>query len=593
MEVNIKENGQYSFTLLAGSICQNPDKLPPKNKGHKKVVDIVRKRFNLIDKEPFNESYWHIKEPISCSNVSEAIELVYPYAQTPWRDWKVTTKGKLKGHSFRNVKEYYEISINDTATEWQHEYELKKTIESDYTKLKNAVELCEELLKMDDLSKVKVKLYGRSNKEIYIEEPLKFTPAKQEDIIAWLHKAQEKMFDRISNFEYFFELRRPSESQYTRYEYFDELLSALGDDVKDCIVRIGIKNSLNIEPFEKKLKETLPKPKTLLEMLKKGIKKSKDMPDKSKSDKIIASHQYKRSLFINKKTFKVKPLAKLFVTEPQKILALLKRKKNIILQGAPGVGKTFTAKKLAELFITQEVNELGNERPKNFIHPKKHTTFVQFHQSTSYEDFVQGFRPKEAGGFELVKGTFYKTCEKARENPSIPHVLLIDEINRGNLSKIFGELLMLIEADKRGDAHALNLLYEPDKTFSVPENLYIIGMMNTADRSLALIDYALRRRFAFFTLEPQLDEAKKVCNESLHTLIDVVKKLNDAIKEDPSLGKGFQIGHSYFLQKGVTAEEIVTYELIPLLEEYWFDNGTKLQEWTEHLKKWTEKLESQ
>jgi Cdc6-like AAA superfamily ATPase len=201
--------------------------------------------------------------------------------------------------------------------------------------------------------------------------------------------------------------------------------------------------------------------------------------------------------------------------EQDKILALLKRKKNIILQGAPGVGKTFTAKKLAELFITQEVNELGNERPKNFIHPKKHTTFVQFHQSTSYEDFVQGFRPKEAGGFELVKGTFYKTCEKARENPSIPHVLLIDEINRGNLSKIFGELLMLIEADKREDDHALNLLYEPDKTFSVPKNLYIIGMMNTADRSLALIDYALRRRFAFFTLEPQLDKAKAACVENV------------------------------------------------------------------------------
>ncbi len=217
-------------------------------------------------------------------------------------------------------------------------------------------------------------------------------------------------------------------------------------------------------------------------------------------------------------------------------------------------------------------------------------SMVQFHQNYSYEDFIQGYRPVE-NGFKLESGSFYKFCKAAEIDDERPYFFIIDEINRGNLSKIFGELMMLIECDKRGDK--LKLLYK-DEWFTVPKNIRIIGMMNTADRSLAMIDYALRRRFAFFDVAPAFDSdgfkqylAEKN-NNKLDKLILVIKTLNDTISSDESLGDGFRIGHSYFCtNKEITdrlLQSIVEYEIIPLIKEYWFDEPTKVRDWTANLR---------
>ena len=266
--------------------------------------------------------------------------------------------------------------------------------------------------------------------------------------------------------------------------------------------------------------------------------------------------------------------------EYDSIVAVLERKKNIILEGAPGVGKTFIAKRLAYSLI-------GNKDDSKI-------KIIQFHQNYSYEDFIEGYRPIEKG-FELKTGIFYNFCEQAKKDPKNNYYMIIDEINRGNLSKIFGELLMLIENDKRGLDYKLTLAYSKEE-FYVPENLYIIGLMNTADRSLALIDYALRRRFSFIRIEPQFNSEKfikefnKKFDEQFNTLIDIIKEINNDIQNDKSLGSGFEIGHSYFLpklkdEKGnkKDLEDIIKFEIIPLLEEYWYDDESTLIKWKESL----------
>ena len=274
-------------------------------------------------------------------------------------------------------------------------------------------------------------------------------------------------------------------------------------------------------------------------------------------------------------------LKDLFLSEAdlKSVIETAKRKKNIILQGPPGVGKTFVSKRLAYLLM-------GEKDPSR-------VEFVQFHQSYSYEDFVQGWRPNSEGGFNLKSGSFYEFCRKARSDLARPHVFIIDEINRGNLSKIFGELLMLIESDKRGLENAIKLTYSESEAdrFSVPENVFIIGLMNTADRSLAIVDYALRRRFAFFNLPPQLESVKfEAVITKAGGSADLVKKirvriggLNQVIgNERRDLGPGFQIGHSYFCPASRISSDaewylsIINTEIKPLIEEYWFDSPEKV-----------------
>ena len=240
---------------------------------------------------------------------------------------------------------------------------------------------------------------------------------------------------------------------------------------------------------------------------------------------------------------------------------------------------------------------------------------VQFHQSYAYEDFVQGYRPTVSGGFERKNGVFHRFCERARAKTRTPHVFIIDEINRGNLSRIFGELLMLIESDKRSEEYAVSLTYaDPsEKRFHIPANVHILGMMNTADRSLALVDYALRRRFAFAKLEPAYGtefgrgamgdhlrslDPNPVPAELVKRIIKRMAALNAEIEKDTELGRGFRIGHSYFVpgedvppDGGVPPafddewyETIVDTQIAPLLKEYWFDSPEKVSSEVDRLK---------
>lgn len=278
-------------------------------------------------------------------------------------------------------------------------------------------------------------------------------------------------------------------------------------------------------------------------------------------------------------------LDELFMTQEQfsAILDALARKKNVILQGAPGVGKTFVARRIA----WARLGEKDNTRVQ----------MVQFHQSYAYEDFVQGWRPQESG-FGLQDGVFHRFCKKAAADPARDYVFIIDEINRGNLSKVFGELMMLVEADKRGPDYAVPLAYSPEP-FYVPENLYLLGMMNTADRSLAMVDYALRRRFSFIRLQPAfgVDQfanhlAERGASDALvQRIVERMTELNHAIAQDTrNLGPGYEVGHSFFVPSDVGGtlddawyERVVRQEIEPLLGEYWFGRDDQVREHVDRL----------
>jgi MoxR-like ATPase len=295
-----------------------------------------------------------------------------------------------------------------------------------------------------------------------------------------------------------------------------------------------------------------------------------DLPQPSSATSNYSAGEALEAIFLGKEEF-------------EEILDILRSKRNLILQGPPGVGKSFIAHKLAYALIDAK----DHDRIK----------FIQFHQSYSYEDFIEGFRPTERGEFTLKQGLFRTFCAKALNDLQNKYVLVIDEINRGNLSKIFGELLLLIEHDKRKPEYALNLTYS-DARFYVPPNLYLIGLMNTADRSLAMVDYALRRRFSFYRLKPMFGSEKFKSWLGKRTsvrLADVIASrligLNETIEKDRALGEGFSIGHSFFCpddQQGRADEQwyrrVIETEIEPLINEYWFDKPDRAQELIKALK---------
>lgn len=285
----------------------------------------------------------------------------------------------------------------------------------------------------------------------------------------------------------------------------------------------------------------------------------------------------------------IKAGAFLTTDEVEEMVSRLRMKKNLILQGAPGVGKSFLARMVAYALM--------QEKDTNRVQ------YVQFHQSFTYDDFVRGYRPlpEKDGTFGLQDAVFHRFCKKAEGDPDNEYVFIIDEINRGNLSQIFGELLMLIEADKRGAEHSVELVYHRPKEpkFFVPANVYIIGLMNLADRSLAIVDYALRRRFSFVTLTPKFGSEQyrgwlleRKLTEDLATLIITrMTALNKEISDDALLGTNYQIGHSFFCPKGNDFsgldrpwfDSIVRTEIVPLIREYWFDNAKRCDEVAERL----------
>lgn len=266
------------------------------------------------------------------------------------------------------------------------------------------------------------------------------------------------------------------------------------------------------------------------------------------------------------------------IEELSKALNILRSKKNLILQGPPGTGKTWLAKKLAFALLGQ----IDNQR----------ITSMQFHANMSYEDFVRGWRPQGDGRLQLMDGPFLEMVENAISDPDQRYVFIIEELNRGNPAQIFGEMLTLLERDKRSPEHSLRLTYTrgSGETIFIPENLHVIGTMNLADRSLSLMDFAFRRRFGFLTLKPEFNQAWDswlatfgVSKSSRLKIKSGMESLNQEISSDQNLGSSYAIGHSFFTPTTDVSNEkswlelVIDSEIKPTLEEYWFDQPTLVQ----------------
>jgi hypothetical protein len=291
---------------------------------------------------------------------------------------------------------------------------------------------------------------------------------------------------------------------------------------------------------------------------------------------ISPNKAYSENLIINNiENLKIK----LFINEKQldDIIGRLELKKNIILQGPPGVGKTYISKMLAEYITNDKLN--GDFE------------IIQFHSRYSYDDFIQGYRPNENGGLKKVNGVFYEFCKRASGKTHEKYVFIIDEINRGNISSIFGEALSLIEVNKRNKENSIKLAYsdkDVDESFYIPSNVYIIATMNTLDRSITQMDYALKRRFSFFDIEPAFNEKFKLelINKGIHrdfcnSICNKITKINEDFKEPKSLNV-LQIGHSYFIPNEHIDNEkewlrnIAMYEIKPLLLSYLYKDPGKI-----------------
>ena len=262
--------------------------------------------------------------------------------------------------------------------------------------------------------------------------------------------------------------------------------------------------------------------------------------------------------------------------ELERLYKILERKKQIILYGPPGTGKTFSANELKKYILSKNVIESAKNNGNN-----QFSENITFHQSYSYEDFVEGIRPKITADdkviYKPVDGIFKKISNHAKNDPNTNYVLTIDEINRGNIEKIFGELITLIESDKRIKEHQVMLPYTKE-SFWVPKNLFIIGTMNTADRSIAQLDTALRRRFAFTELMPE----SKLINSEIDgiSLKKLLEALNEKIRKEGIALRDKQIGHSYFMKVNNIEDLRITFavEIVPLLQDYFYNDYKKLEE---------------
>lgn len=502
---------------------------------------------NKISAEHYLEIVNQLKNYLSSSNtaMNDFVDLYYE----AWR-YSVENKEKNSGEVKNSdadqdveIVDYWVLSLSPLKSEWESFFK-NNIIEVGFNQLDNFAlyerkqQIQEHLLKLYETESDynnKVNSIWQFTNEMKVGDVI-YATSGQSKILGWGKVTSNHIYKANSNFK---------NIRYIEWKEQGEWNSP---------IKLKNKKLYKITPYND------------------AIEKLNDLFTASSEEELVEEQitypEYTREDFLNE----------VFMSEQRynRLVKLVEMKKNVILQGPPGVGKTFAAKRLAYSIMG--------------VKDKHRVKMIQFHQSYSYEDFIMGFRPTETG-FKLHTGPFYNFCKQAEQNMDYDYFFIIDEINRGNLSKIFGELFMLIENDKRGSE--LELLYADEK-FTVPNNVYIIGLMNTADRSLAILDYALRRRFAFFDINAGFstdgfkEYQEKLQSPKFNALIQRVEDLNNDIRNDEMLGNDFIIGHSYFSNltqvTDTNLSNIVEFEIIPLLKEYWFDESSKVDIWADTLR---------